>query len=352
MSFEGLASVRPDERFDLIELAAYLRAHGLPVSDGLEVAQFTSGHSNLTYLLKDGEQEWVLRRPPLGPVAPKAHDMERESRILTLLHPVFPLAPKPYLFCGDDSVIGAPFYLMERRHGLVLDRKWPAGLERSPERCRAISLAVVDTLAQLHQVDYRSANLAAMGRPEGYLQRQVEGWIGRYERAKTSEIDAVGPLCRWLVERLPASPAPTIVHNDYKLNNVMLDQADPSRVTAILDWEMATVGDPLADLGGLLGYWSEPGDEAELGALASVTALPGFLSRREVLQRYAEKSGRDVSQINYYLAFAYFKIAVICQQIYYRWVKGQTQDERFRHLGQVAESMIRRAERVTRTPEL
>lgn len=343
-----LTPVRPDEGFDLARLAAYLRTQqGLPVAGDLEVHQFTSGHSNLTYLLHAASGEWVLRRPPLGPVAPKAHDMGREYNLLARLNPVYPLAPRPLFYCDDPGVIGSPFYVMERRQGLVLDRKWPADLDRAPVHCRLISEAVVDNLVALHQVEYQSAGLAEIGRPEGYLQRQVEGWIGRYDRAKTSEIDVIPALCQWLVEQLPASPSATVVHGDYKLNNVMLDPSRPERLTAVLDWEMATVGDPLTDLGGLLGYWNEPGDEAIFGGIVSVTALPGFLSRREMLERYAVKSGRDVTQIEYYLAFAYFKLAVICQQIYYRWVKGQTQDERFRTLGQVAENLIRQALRVT-----
>lgn len=350
--------VRPDERFDVAAVERYLREHLAGFgARRLVVEQFPAGHSNLTYLLRadapPGAVEWeaVLRRPPLGPVAPKAHDMEREFRVLSRLHPAFPLAPRPLLFCPDPGVIGAPFYVMERRRGVVFDKEFPAGYRPDPDTCRRISEVLVDTLVDLHAVDYKAAGLGELGRPEGYMERQVRGWIERYERAKTDEIDVVPETAAWLTGRIPPSPPATVVHNDYKLNNVLLDPADPTRVVAVLDWEMTTIGDPLSDLAGLLGYWVEPDEQALTGEIfRSVTASPGFLSRRELLERYARKSGRDVSAIRFYLAFAYFKIAVICQQIHYRWKRGQTQDPRFAPLGQVAESFIRRAHRVALDP--
>lgn len=343
--------IRPGEELDLAAVAAYLRQHlpGLP-GGPLQVEQFPAGASNLTYLLRLGAWEGVLRRPPLGPVAPRAHDMEREQRVLALLHPVFPLAPRPLLFCADPAVTGAPFYVMERRHGVVVDRAWPQGWPADPDLRRRISAAVVDVLAALHAVDWQAAGLGEIGRPEGYLERQVNGWISRWERAQTDPVPGVAALCPWLVTRRPPSPPATVVHNDYKLNNIMLDPAAPDQVVAVLDWEMATVGDPLADVAGLLAYWSEPADAAILGpAYVSATALPGFLRRRELLEQYAGRSGRDVSAMGWYIAFAYFKIAVICQQIYYRWRQCQTRDERFGAFGQLAAAMIQRAVRVAET---
>lgn len=334
--------VRPDERLDTERLLRYMRAHlELPAGD-LAVEQFPSGHSNLTYLLRIGAWEAVLRRPPLGPVAPKAHDMERECRLLSALHPVFPRAPKPYVFCADPAVIGSTFYIMERLHGVVLDEHWPAELPLQPEICRRITEGAVDTLVELQGVDWRAAGLVEMGHPEGYLKRQVEGWLGRYERAKTDELAEMVPLARWLTDDLPVSPPAVLIHNDFKLNNMMLDPGDLGHVVGVVDWEMSTLGDPLADVALMLAYWTEPADAAELD-LKSVTMLPEFPGRRDVLELYARRSGRDVSQINWYLGFSFFKIAVICQQIYFRWKTGQTKDPRFQGLGPVAISFIRRA---------
>jgi aminoglycoside phosphotransferase (APT) family kinase protein/phosphosulfolactate phosphohydrolase-like enzyme len=324
-------SVREGEEFDLEAVERYLRERieGLPGGE-LEVRQFPSGASNLTYLLKVGEWEGVLRRPPLGPIPPKAHDMGRESRILSRLHAAYPLAPKPYFFCEDESVIGAAFYVMERREGVVVDDEFPEGVVPTEELCRGISCTVADTLAELHAVDPNEAGLGDLGRPEGFLERQARGWIGRYDKAKTEEIEGAQSLTDWLVQDIPESPAPTIIHNDYKLNNLVLNPEDLTEVRAVLDWEMATVGDPLFDLAVSLSYWTEPEDPQRLKTvMPTVTSTPGFMTRREFMGRYAEKSGRDLSRMHWYMVFGYFKLAVILQQIYARWKKGQTRDERF-----------------------
>jgi aminoglycoside phosphotransferase (APT) family kinase protein len=323
--------VREGEGFDLEAVERYLRDHidGLPEGE-LEVRQFPSGASNLTYLLEVGEWEGVLRRPPMGPIPPKAHDMGRESRVLVRLHEAYPLAPKPYFFCEDESVIGAPFYVMERRKGVVVDDEFPEGVEPTRELCRGISRTVADTLAELHAVDPDEAGLGDLGRPEGFLERQVKGWIGRYEKARTDEIEGVESLTGWLVRDIPESPEPTIIHNDYKLNNLVLDPEDLTRVRAVLDWEMATVGDPLFDLAVSLSYWTEPDDPQELKeVMPTVTSTAGFMTRGEFMERYAQASGRDLSEMHWYMVFGYFKLAVILQQIYARWKNGQTQDERF-----------------------
>ncbi|MFZ5826127.1 MAG: phosphotransferase family protein [Bacillota bacterium] len=341
--------VRPGEELNLAAVGDYLREHLPGYSGGpLEVEQFPTGASNLTYLIYGGGWEGVLRRPPMGPVAPKAHDMVREARLLAKLHPVFPLAPKPYVICDDPSVIGAPFYVMEPRQGVVLDRSVPREWRGRELNFRLISERLVETLVELHQVDWQAAGLTDIGHPEGYLQRQVEGWIGRYQRAKTEEVPEADQIARWMTDHLPASPPPTIVHNDYKLNNVVLDEQDPTRIVAVLDWEMSTVGDPLTDVGALLAYWLEPGEEVG-DLLTSVTTLPGFMKRDELLEVYARKSGRDLSQIGFYLAFSYFKVAVIVQQIYFRWAKGQTRDPRFATLGQMAVHLLKQAVRVSQT---
>ena len=323
--------VREGEGFDLEAVERYLREHidGLPEGE-LKVRQFPSGASNLTYLLEVGDWEGVLRRPPFGPVPPKAHDMGRESGVLMRLHEAYPLAPKPYFFCDDESVIGAPFYVMERRRGVVVDDEFPEGVVPTRELCQGISRAVADTLAELHAVEPGEAGLGDLGRPEGFLKRQLEGWIGRYEKARTDEIGEVGPLTDWLARGVPESPEPTIIHNDYKLNNLVLNPGDLTEVRAVLDWEMATVGDPLFDLAVSLSYWTEPGDSPELKeVMPTVTSTPGFMTRAEFVERYAEKSGRDLSEMHWYMVFGYFKLAAILQQIYARWKKGQTKDERF-----------------------
>lgn len=336
--------VREGERLDASAVARFLREHVPDWPDGpIVVEQFPVGHSNLSYLIRCGGHEAVLRRPPFGPVAPRAHDVQREYEVLRRLHPAFPLAPRPYAFCGDPSLIGAPFYLMERRRGLVLDRSFPPGFELSIDERRRVSESLVRTLVELHAVDWRTAGLGDLTKPEGYLERQVRGWIDRYERAKTDDVPEVAWLVPWLEEHLPPSPAPTVVHNDYKLNNVMLDPGNPARIVAVFDWEMATVGDPLSDLATTLAYWSEPDDAETIGTPASVTAQPGFYTRLEVAELYARLTARDLFALGFYLAFAYFKIAVICQQIYYRWKAGQTRDPRFAELGSLAQRLIRQA---------
>ncbi len=346
--------VREGEDFDLVAVERYMREHieGLPEGD-LEVRQFPSGASNLTYLVKIGDWEGVLRRPPLGPVPPKAHDMGRESNILMKLHDAFPLAPKPNFFCDDESVMDAPFYVMERREGVVVDDEFPEGVEPTEELCSGISRMVADTLVELHAVDWQGAGLGELGRPEGFLERQVKGWISRYEKAKTDEIKEVEPLTNWLAQDVPESPPATIIHNDYKLNNLVLNPEDLTEVRAVLDWEMTTIGDPLFDLAVSLSYWIEEDDSQELkNVLPTVTDTPGFWRRKEFIDYYAEKSGRDLSDMHWYMVFGYFKLAVILQQIYARWHNGQTKDERFATFNERVKNLILHAHGLSRKDNL
>ncbi len=347
-------NVREGEHFDSKTLECYLRerVNGLPEGE-IEVRQFPSGASNLTYLLRIEDWEGVLRRPPLGPLPPKAHDMGRESGILAKLNAVFSLAPKPYFFCEDESVIGTPFYVMERRTGVVLDDSFPEGVDPDEELCRGVSSTLADTLVELHAVDLKESGLGDLGKPEGFLQRQTDGWISRYDRAKIDEIEEVGPLTDWLAANVPESPEPTVIHNDYKLNNLVLDPADLTRVRAVLDWEMATVGDPLFDLAVSLSYWVEPDDPDELKAvMPSVTATPGFMTRKEIIDRYADGSGRDLSEMHWYVVFGHFKLAGVLQQIFARWKNGQTKDERFATFGDRVRTLILHAEHLSRTGEV
>jgi aminoglycoside phosphotransferase (APT) family kinase protein len=310
----------------------------------MDVRQFPGGHSNLTYLIRFGSQELVLRRPPFGPVAPTAHDMPREFRILSLVHPVFPLAPRPYFICEDPRILGAPFYLMERRSGIVARRDVPPEIGEDLELRARISETMIDTLAALHAVDIQGSGIHRIGKPGGFVERQIRGWAGRWERARTAEVPEVNDLTQWLLQRIPESPGPTLVHNDFKLDNVMLAREDPSRAVAILDWEMCTVGDPLVDLGLLLCYWPQADDpEARKESISAVTTLPGWLTREELVRRYASRSGRDVSAIHFYEAFALFKVAVVVQQIYFRYQLGQTHDARFADFGGRAVGLLRAA---------
>jgi aminoglycoside phosphotransferase (APT) family kinase protein len=256
--------------------------------------------------------------------------MERESRLLMKLHEGYPLAPKPYFLTDDESIIGAPFYVMELRKGVIVDDAFPEGVEPTEELCRGMSRMVADTLIELHAVDWKEAGLGELGRPEGFLERQVKGWIKRYDEAKTEEIEEVEPVTDWISKDVPESPPATIVHNDFKLNNLVLDPDDLTEVRAVLDWEMTTLGDPLFDLAVSLSNWVEASDSQEIKeALPTVTDTPGFWTRKKFVDYYAEKSGRDLSEMHWYMVFGYFKLAVIIQQIYARWHKSQTKDERF-----------------------
>ncbi|AZB44008.1 phosphotransferase family protein [Bacillus sp. FJAT-42376] len=338
--------VREGEELKIQELERYLKERFPAISDdSLRIEQFGTGASNLTYALKAGKWEAVLRRPPLGPVAPKAHDMKREFRILKALHPLFPEAPKPYLYEEDPSVAGSAFFLMERRKGVIVDTSLPAGIELTEERGRILSELMVDKLVQLHAIPYQNTDLVNLSRPEGFMERQVGGWIERYHRAKTDEIEEVAILTSWLEKHLPSSGAPSVIHYDYKLNNALFTE-DLTDMAGLFDWEMTTIGDPLADLGAAMSYWTDEKDPDSLKfgfGKPSITIQPSFYSRKQFVDRYAEKSGRDVSSFPYYLAFAYFKLAVICQQIYYRYKKGQTKDERFAKFAPFVHTLIHQA---------
>ena len=349
MQLEETIAIRTGESFDLPAIEQYLREHIEGLGEGtLQVRQFPSGASNLTYLLQVGTWEGVLRRPPFGPVPPKAHDMERESGLLEKVHPVFSLAPKPYVFCNDLSIMGVPFYVMERKRGVVLNDTFPPGVTPSEEIGRGISLTTVNTLVHIHSIDWQAAGLGVLGHPEGFLERQVKGWIERYARAKTDDIAQVEPLTQWLVAHTPSSPAPSLIHNDFKLNNMLFSLKDVTQATAVLDWEMATIGDPLFDLAVSLCYWVQPDDPEDMKAvLSTVTTMPGFLTRAQFIEAYAQKSGRDISSMQFYMAFSYFKLAVILQQIYARWKRGQTQDARFEVFGKRVHILVLHAAYLT-----
>lgn len=320
----------------------YIRKNIPDIPEGtMEVKKFTEGYSNLTYLLTIGDWQAVLRRPPFGYTPPRAHDMEREYNVLRKVNPVYPLAPKPYLYCEDPEIMDKHFYVMEKKTGVVIDEKLPETYPDTPETGKKISQAVVESLVQLQEIDIYEHGLNSLGKPEGYLSRQVNGWIERYKRSKTDEVPYIEEVEKWLADNIPESPAPTIVHNDFKLNNMMFETNDPTKIIGVFDWELATVGDPLTDLGSSLAYWGQK-DDPDMG-INIVTDKPGFYTRREFLQHYAEKSGRDVSQANYYLTFGFYKLAGILQQIYYRWKTGEVEDDRFSTLNQAVANLIQLA---------
>ena len=340
--------VRHGEELPIEKLAEYLHTQLPQYTGALTVKQYPSGHSNLTFSLQISEQELVLRRPPFGAHIKTAHDMAREYRIFSHLHPVYGKVPRPLLFCEDESVIGVPFYIMERVSGIILRARPPQGLALTTDVMRDLSIAFVDNLAAIHAVDYVAAGLGDLGKPQGYVARQVCGWTKRYADAKTDDIPEIERVAAWLAEHLPPESGAAMIHNDYKYDNLVLDPGD-LHIRAVLDWEMATIGDPLMDLGTSLGYWVEANDSEELRALAfGPTMLPGNLTREEMVERYARVSGREVAHIQFYYVYALFKIAAIVQQIYNRYKQGYSHDSRFaklidavRVLGQTAARVIK-----------
>jgi len=337
-------AVRTGEELDLTRLEPFLRSHFSDATGALTVAQFPSGHSNLTYLVRLGDRPMVLRRPPFGSKVKTAHDMSREYRVLSKLHLVYPQAPKALLYCEDLSVLGSPFYLMERIQGIILRRDPPNALVNTPDTGRQLSEAFVENLARLHGLDYSAIGLADLGKPQGYLDRQVKGWIERYHASRTHDLPEVERISIWLNERKPGETSSALIHNDYKYDNIVLDPADITRIVGVLDWEMCTIGDPLTDLGTALAYWVDPQDPEELQRIRwGPTTLPGTLIRAELVRRYAEITGRDVSNMVFYRVLALFKVAVIIQQIYYRYHHGLTKDARFASLPEVVKVALRAA---------
>ncbi|MGA9752549.1 MAG: phosphotransferase family protein [Acidobacteriota bacterium] len=348
MSFEDSPRPpRPGEELDAARLAGYLKGRLPGLTGELEVAQFPSGHSNLTYLVRLGREELVLRRPPFGKIPKTGHDMHREWAILSALSGHYPYAPEPVLYCDDLSVLGAPFFAMRRIRGLILRRQLPEGLDLSPEAMRKLCSRLVEAHRSLHALDYRRLGLEAFGRPEGYVERQVSGWSRRYRDARTPDAPDFEEVMAWLEAERPPELGAAIVHNDFRLDNVVLDPLDPTRIIGVLDWEMATIGDPLMDLGASLAYWVQADDPPELRAIrVEPTTLAGALTRREVVTLYLEGAGLAIEDATFYYVYGLFRLAGIAQQIYYRFYHGQTKDPRFAPLVQavhVLEATARRA---------
>jgi aminoglycoside phosphotransferase (APT) family kinase protein len=341
-------TIRPGEELDTSRLRPFLERELPDLEGAVELLQFPSGWSNLTYLLRIGEHELVLRRPPFGRKPKSGHDMSREYTILRALQGWYPYCPRPLAVCDDESVIGVPFYLMERLEGIIIRQDLPMGLELEPTQLRTLFDAVVDAQAALHALDFREVGLADFGNPEGYALRQIRGWSDRYRRARTPDVPDCESVMRWLEEKLPlAESRASIVHNDFRLDNVVLDANDPMRIVGVLDWEMAAIGDPLMDLGASLAYWIEASDPPELhGMRLMPTHLEGAPTRAEVVERYAEGSGIEIASFDFYYCYGLFRLAAIIQQIYYRSYHGQTDDPRFRKLNHVVGALEAVARRV------
>ncbi|MEO1807446.1 MAG: phosphotransferase family protein [Bacteroidota bacterium] len=345
MTIDQPQAVRDGEALDKEKLSAHLQQVFPELGSDIDIQQFPSGFSNLTYWVKMGAREMVLRRPPFGAQVKSGHDMSREYRVLKALKPVFDKVPAVYHYTEDVEIMGSPFYLMERVKGVILRGKGPT--EEPGEQKKIYPQAAsawIDTMVELHQVDYEKAGLGALGRPQGYTRRQIEGWTRRYRKVATENDPVIDKVIQWLNDHIPAETDNTLIHNDYKYDNVVFHPENWNQIIAILDWEMATLGDPLMDLGTSIAYWVNSSDPAALRQLGRMpTYHPGNPTRSELLEMYATRSGRDVGNFSFYFAYGLFKIAVIIQQIYYRYKLGHTQDPRFAQLNHHAVLFFHRA---------
>ena len=336
--------IRSGEELDASQIDPYLKAHIPGLSGQPAISQFPGGASNLTYLIEYPGVELVLRRPPFGHKAKSAHDMGREFRILNQLKDAFPYCPKAYAHCTDTSLIGSEFYVMERVKGIILRSDLPRELAFSADDTRTLCKSFIDKLVELHRVNYAACGLGELGKPEGYVQRQISGWSDRYEKALTPDAPLWEEVKAWLNAKMPADhPTSAIVHNDYRFDNVILDPNNPMQIIGVLDWELTTIGDPLMDLGNTLAYWIEADDPAPVQLMRRQPSnAPGMLARREFVDYYAERSGIQIDNYDFYYTYGLFRLAGIVQQIYYRYYHGQTQDKRFApfvHMNALLEQM-------------
>jgi len=347
-----VGAVRDEDAFDVSAVDAWLRAQApqLALSGPPEVQQFSKGASNLTYLLRYPGHDLILRRPPAGAKIKSAHDMGREFRVQRALAPVFPYVPEMVAHCDDASLIGAEFYVMHRIDGTILRSNVPPGLGLGEPELAGLSRSFVETLAALHAVDPQQApELAALGRGEGYVARQVSGWSKRYRAAKTWNVPSFERVMTWLDANQPADVANCVIHNDYRLDNVVLAPDDPTRIVGVLDWEMATLGDPLMDLGGVLAYWVQADDDRFMQWMRrQPTHAPGMMTREEVVAHYAQVTGRPVDNWTFYEVFGLFRLAVIMQQIYKRYHLGQTTNPAFKNFWIGVHYLDRRCRRIIR----
>lgn len=344
--------VRESENFDAARIVPFLRSQITDLVEGaVELRQFQAGASNLTYLVRIGDREMILRRPPAGTKPKSGHDMAREFQVLTRLHPHFP-CPRPLAFCADASLIGSEFYVMEKIDGLILRRDLPAGLIYSPVESRVLCESLIETQIRLHTLDYAALGLGDFGKPDGYVGRQLTGWSGRFRKVRTDDVPDYESVMAWLEERKPAdSPQPGIIHNDFRFDNVVLSPVDHRTILGVLDWEMCTLGDPLMDLGCSLAYWIEEGDPASMQALRMQPShLPGMLTRRQIVDHYAARTGRSIPDFSFYYVFGLFRLAVIAQQIYFRWKLGESENPRFQSFGVFVRALAETAAKASHEP--
>ena len=345
--------VRVGEELNTKSLTHYLSIHFPEYAGPINVMQFQSGYSNLTYLLEIGEQEVVLRRSPFGSEIKSAHDMGREFKILSALENAYDRAPKPILYCEDASVLGAPFYIMERIEGVILRKEIPKSLSATEEYLKAISHAFVSNFAEIHLLDWRATELNDLANPVGYVKRQISGWIKRYQSAETESHDHVAAVTEWLGSNQPELEGAALIHNDYKFDNLVFDPEQLSLIKGVLDWEMATIGDPLMDLGTSLAYWVEANDPDELQALRfGPTHLSGCVTRNELVERYFQEISKEPIDVLFHYIYGLFKLAVIVQQIYKRYVDGHTQDPRFAHLNLAVGALSKTAFRAIQSKKI
>lgn len=341
--------VREGEELDVDAIDAWLKQRVEGLEGRPEVTQFSGGASNWTYRLAYPSHDLILRRPPAGTKAASAHDMAREYRVQERLKPVFPYVPPMVALCQDASVIGAEFYVMERLQGIIPRANMPRGLELDEATARRLCLSVIDKLVALHQVDVNAASLSDLGKGAGYVKRQIEGWTERFARARTWNVPRFSYVTRWLAANMPEDVATCVIHNDFRLDNCVFDPADPTKVIGILDWEMATLGDPLMDLGNALALWTQADDDRIARAMRrQPTHLPGMLTRAEVVEYYCLQTGRSIDNWAFYEVYGLFRLAVIAQQIYYRYHHKQTRNPAFRHLWVVVNYLYWRSRNVIR----
>ena len=346
---DAAGAVRAGESLDAAAVDAWLKARLSNLRGAPRVTQYSGGASNWTYRLEYDTHDLVLRRPPEGTKAKSAHDMGREYRVQKALAPVFPYVPEMIAFCDDPGIIGTEFYVMRRIAGIIPRKDLPRGLTLSPSDVRRLCTRVLDTLIALHQVDYEAAGLAHLGKGAGYARRQIEGWSERYRRARTWNVPRGRRVMAWLAANIPPVERLAVTHNDFRLDNVVLDPAEPTRVIGVLDWEMATLGDPLMDLGNALAYWVQADDDPVFRSFRrQPTHLPGMMSRREVRDYYAERTGARFEHWPFYEVYGLFRLAVIAQQIYYRYHHGQTRNPAFRNFWMVVNYLHYRSWRAMR----
>lgn len=325
-------NVRPDEAIDKKKIKNYLKDKLIGADQDLEIRQFPGGKANLTYLLHYTNNQYVLRRPPLGPIPSGAHDMDREYSVLSVLHDEFNMAPRAFLYEDNIQIIGAPFFVMERKEGIVIRKKMPDEYRSHPNVGLEVSDAIIKSLVELHQVNYEKIGLKKLGDTEGYIERQVHGWYKRWMAAKHKEIQDVEKIYSWLCINMPKSHQSSLVHNDYKLDNVMFSFNKPDMI-AVFDWDMCTLGDPLSDLGSLLSYWTDPSDPGFYKKLSTMPTEEVFSTRDGLIKKYAELSNIDVDNIKFYHVLGLFRLIGIIAQIYMRYLIGQTHDNRFERFG-------------------